>query len=102
MKKVTLTTLLVLFIAFAWCQQAEVKTSTAEVNQMQGISLFCFSKPVAKYTYLGSVKIKVVWTGQPEEMLNITLKKIKKDYPAAEGIIFTTINMDQADVIKFD
>ena len=102
MKKTTLTTLLLLAILFAWCQQPPVKNTTAEANQMQGITLFCLSKPVAKYTYLGSVKIRVAWTGQPEEMLNIALRKIKKDYPAAEGVIFTTPNMDQADVIKFE
>ena len=61
-----------------------------------------FSKPNAKHQYLGSVKKSIAWTGQPEEMLNAMIKKVKKEYPNADGIIFTSVNMDKADAILFN
>lgn len=100
-KTVTTVALAVLFTLCAHAQTIEVKKNTAEVNQMQGVSIFMYSKPIAEYTYLGSIKIKTAWSGQPEEMLNITLRKLKKDYPGADGIIFTSSQMEMIDVIKF-
>ena len=102
MHKTIITAACMLLMALqTQAQTITPKRSDATVNQMQGIYVFAQCKPVSEYTYLGSTKIKVVWTGQPEEMLNITLKKIKKDYAQADGVIFTTLQMDQADVIKF-
>lgn len=34
-------------------------------------------------------------------MLNAMLRKLKKEYPTADGIIFTSVNMEKADAIKF-
>lgn len=76
-------------------------SQTATVDQQEGVSIFILCKPVAEYEYLGTVKIKAAWTGEPEEMLNIALKKVKKEYPLADGIIFTRLAMDKADAIKF-
>jgi hypothetical protein len=102
MKKVLIITVLLLTIFFIEAQTNILpKKNIAEVNQVQGVYLFIMSKPVREYTYLGSTKIKVVWTGDPVEMINVTLKKLKKDYPTADGIIFTTMQMNQGDVIKF-
>lgn len=102
MKRALMVSIIILSAHLGFAQTPELpKKNVAEVNQVQGVFLFMMSKPLHEYDYLGSTKIKVVWTGQPEEMINITLKKLKKDYPTADGLIFTTMNMDQADVVKF-
>lgn len=75
--------------------------TTATVDQQQGVAIFMLSKPTSDYEYLGSVKKAAAWTGQPSEMLSGVLKKLKKEYPQADGIIFTSIDMDKADAIKF-
>ncbi len=75
--------------------------SLATVEQEQGIYIFIKSKPSAEYQFLGSVKKGIALTGSPEEMFNSMLKKCKKDYPQADGIIFTSAGMDKADCIKF-
>lgn len=62
---------------------------------------FLLSKPTTEYEYLGSVKKVLAWSGKPEEMLNSMIKKVKKEYPKADGIVFTNIDMDKADAIQF-
>lgn len=79
----------------------ETKKNTAEVEQQQGLYVFILNKPVLNYDYLGSVKKTLAWSGKPEEMLNAMIKKVKNDYPSADGILFTTVGMDKADAIKF-
>lgn len=86
---------------FSFKLMYEAKKSTAEVEQQQGLYVFIQTKPVLTYDYLGSVKKTLAWSGQPEEMLNSMIKKVKKDHPNADGIIFTTVSMDKADAIKF-
>ena len=73
-----------------------------QANQQQGYYIYMQSVPVSDYTVLGTVKkTGVVWTGQPTEMFNILLRKVKKDYPNADGIIFDGIDMEHATCIKF-
>lgn len=86
---------------FSFKMMYETKKSTAEVEQQQGLYIFIQNKPVLTYDYLGSVKKTLAWSGQPGEMLNSMIKKVKKDYPSADAIIFTTVSMDKADAIKF-
>lgn len=71
------------------------------VEQQQGIFIFILCKPVAEYEYIGSIQQKAAWTGQPSEMLSGMLKKLKKEHPEANGIIFTSLDMDKADCVKF-
>lgn len=71
------------------------------VDQIEGLYIFIQCRPSAEYDYLGSVKKSLAWSGNPKEMLNSMIKKVKKDYPQANGIIFTSIDMDKADAIKF-
>ena len=73
----------------------------ATVEQKEGLYIFICSKPTAEYEYLGSVKKSMALSGQPAEMLNSMIKKVKKDYPKADGIIFTSPDMDKADAIQF-
>ena len=80
---------------------ADTDKTAAKVSQMQGLSIFILSTPAAAYDYQGSVTKKLAWTGEPQEMLNGIIKKVKNDYPDADGIIFTSVDMKKADAIKF-
>lgn len=77
--------------------------SQAEVNQVQGILIFTDSKPLQEYTYLGTVKAyRIVGSSQYQPVRDYLIKKIRKDYPAANGAIFhlTSGGTDHADAIK--
>lgn len=98
----------VLLYFFAVCclltfgfKHAPADKSAAVVSSEQGVYIFVQCKPVAEYEYLGTIKKSVALTGEPSEMLNAMLKKLKKDFPAADGIIFTSADMDKADAVKF-
>lgn len=79
-----------------------INKNSAMVDQEQGIYIFVKSKPTFQYKYLGSLTIDISLTGQPNEMLKTMLKKTKKQYPQADGIIFTSNDMDKVDCIKFE
>ena len=74
--------------------------ATATVDRSDGLYIFVMSLPETPYTSLGTVKKALAWTGQPSEMLADQVKKVKKQFPEAEGIIFN-IDMDKAEAIKF-
>jgi hypothetical protein len=74
----------------------------AQVNQAQGYFIFMQSQPVAEYKVLGTVKkTGLTLSGDPTEMFNTILKKTKKEYPDADGIIFENVDMQHATCIKF-
>ena len=104
MKKINIpqaALVLISFLLLSFIYQATDKTA-AKVEQREGINIFMFSKPAAEYQFLGSIEKKgIVMSGKPEEMFNTMLKKCKKEYPQADGIIFTELNMYKADCIKF-
>lgn len=97
MKKLILIPALLL-MAFA-IQDANTGNATAE--QVEGYYIFLMSKPVKAYEYLGTVKAGITWNGQPEENFRSILKRVKKDYPKADGIIFQDISLKKVDAIKF-
>ena len=72
--------LAVVSIIFATSFKIMADKSNAAVDQIQGVYVFIQSKPTSEYEYLGSVK---------------------KEYPQADGVIFTSVNMDQVDAVKF-
>ena len=78
----------------------EVKLATGEVEQVEGIYIFYRCKPVKEYEYIGTYKIKLTWTGQPEEMFNKLVKKSKEKYPNLQAIVIDD-NMEKCDAIKF-
>lgn len=101
MKKLILTIFVVTIFSYSYSQSVEHKKTDAVANTKEGICLFVFCKPLREYEYLGSIKQKVAWTGQPNEMIAIMIKKVKKQYPEADGIIFTDEYMGEIDVVKF-
>ncbi len=99
MKKTLLLAAVTAFFTLSSFRMPDEK-GKANVDQQEGVYLFMYSKPNAEFEYLGTIKVKAVWTGQPAEMLNVALKKLKKDFPQANGIIFNADNMEKADAIK--
>lgn len=93
--------LFIALTAFTLCNAQTIDNTLATVTEQQGIYIFMLSKPTQKYDYMGTVKIKLKWTGEPDEMLRKMLNKLKQDYPKANGIIFTNLNMESADVVMF-
>lgn len=100
MKKILLVSGTIALFSFAAFHSMEDK-NLARVEQVQGLYVFQQSKPVAEYDYLGSVKITVSMSGKPQELYNMIIKKVKKEYPDADGVIFTGVDMDRADAVKF-
>lgn len=72
---------------------------SAKVERIEGIYVFNFSKPVGNYDYNGTIKKSFAISGAPAEMINSLIKKCKKEYPTANAIIITSIDMDKADCI---
>lgn len=100
MKKIIIPILTIAIVASAFTFIEDEKAK-ATVDQIEGLYVFIKSKPTAENEYLGSVSKALAWSGKPEEMLNSMIKKVKKEYPQANGIIFTSVDMDKADAIKF-
>lgn len=81
----------------------EPKKATGEVDQMQGLYIFTDSKPVLEYEYLGTVKAAFAWDSQYQGVRDNLIKKAKKDFPNADGLImqFKSGGTDKCDAIKF-
>ncbi len=99
--KTKIVTGIIAIAVLAMSFKMAIDRGAATVDQKEGYHIFILSKPTTPYEYMGSVKKGVAWSGKPEEMLNSIIKKVKKDYPKADAIIFTTIDMDKADAVKF-
>ena len=99
MKKSVFLFLFVAIAAMSFGFAIVTSKGAAEVEQEQGLYLFIKSKPTTEYEFLGTVKTgAVVPNYKFETILDILLKRAKKDYPAGEAIIMRDY---EADVIKF-
>lgn len=106
MKKASLVVLgafTMVFLSFKLMIPFEPSNSTAEVVQVQGCYIFSDSKPVREYKYLGTVKSRNTSSGQYQAVRDNIIKKIKKEYPEADGIILNLHDggVDIGDAIKF-
>ena len=71
-------------------------TYYAKVKKLEGIYLYVSSEPVEDYEILGTLQKKgLFWTGSFSEITNFFLKKCKKEYPKANGIIFSLSENDR-------
>lgn len=110
MKKVSLGILIglgmTLLISFSSDKTQEVKNSSAEVNQIEGIYIFTDCKPVKTYKYLGTIKYTGTFAtnSQYEGVRNALIKRVKKEHPEANGaILYLNYGQaDKADAIKFE
>ena len=97
--------IIVAFVLTSFAIGYEPKNSTAEVEQIQGCYIFVDSRPIKKYEYLGTCKYTIALAStQYQSVRDKLIKKIKKEYPDADGIIFHFHDggQDRADAIKFD
>ena len=100
MKKTILILSILAIILFSFRMTSE--PHNAQVYKWQGFYVFMECSPTSDYTVLGTVKEKgIVWTGKPKEMFTTILKRVRKDYPNADGVIFDPINGKHASCIKF-
>ena len=99
MKKAIILFLALGVMSFGYYQSNE--KASAQADQREGLYVFMLCKPTKEYNHLGSVKKSMAWSGKPEEMLNSMIKKVKKEYPEADAIVFTDVDMDRADAVKF-
>lgn len=90
--------LLTLSLSFAVAYEPTL--ATAEVEKVEGIYIFYRSEPVKEYEYIGTHKVKLSWTGQPDEMFGLLVKKSKKKFPELQAIIISD-DMEKCDAIKF-
>jgi hypothetical protein len=105
--KITYTTVLLIFICLLYLgltgfiiHSYEAQKNEALVSKEEGICIFTDSKPTHETDYLGTVKIGfTMGSGSYKDIISKLIKKARKEYPSAEGIIFDGV--DKADVIKF-
>lgn len=92
-----------LFLAFtimAAMSATAQNTRPATVTESSGIYCFVDNIPADQYEFLGEVKIYVLWSSKPKAVKRALIKKAKKKYPNASGIIWK-IEEYSAEVIKF-
>ena len=75
--------------------------TNATAESKDGYIIFFYSKPGTAYDTLGEVKNKFSISGSPAELFEQILKKVKKDFPKADAIIFNGVEMEKATAIKF-
>lgn len=85
--------------------KAAPDTNRAEVNSVQGLLIFTDSRPVAEYSYLGTVKGPGPYGLDDPQYTNVRdvlIKRAKKQFPEANGIILqlNSGGEDKADAIK--
>jgi len=103
MKKVI--SAILIFCAVGFSVKHNSDKATATVNQVQGVYIFIDSKPISEYEYLGTVSTKGMVTSNPQYIVirDKLISRIKKDWPSADGVIFSfnSGGRDHADAVKF-
>lgn len=98
-KVLILVAIVAVFSLFAFTV-AQTK-SLANVDQQEGVFLFIHSKPAGDYKFLGKVNMpEIVWNGKSKEMINIAIRRAKKQFPDADGIIFQSEDLAKVDAVK--
>lgn len=91
---------------FSSFQTGETRKDFAIVNMVEGYYIYVDSKPMKEYTYLGTVDGRGMSLGgssQYVDVRNSLIKRAKKEYPRADGLIFTFVTgaRDKVDAIQF-
>lgn len=88
--------------AVAMSFRMTIDKTSANVEQINGISVFAFSKPTSKYDILGMVKVKgMVKSERGGHMTKLLTEKAKEEFPSGDGIIISTNEWEKAEVIRF-
>jgi hypothetical protein len=77
--------------------------STAEAQCIQGVYIYTDCKPVLPFDSIGYVELGFVSGTQYESIRQHFIKKTKKQFPEAQGLILhlRKTGIDQATVIRF-
>jgi hypothetical protein len=67
----------------------ESKMSTSEVNKIEGLYIFTDSNPVTDFDSIGTVDINFLMDTQYESIRNNFIKRAKKKFPNADGLIMS-------------
>jgi len=79
----------------------DAERAMALVEQDSGLYVFQRSKPVMEYETLGMLDLNaIVWNDSPKSTMAKYRKRIKANYPTAEGIILSW-DLSKCEVIKF-
>jgi len=99
-------------LSFAVCDEVAnaveytVTAKTAEVNMISGFYIFVESEPVKTYKFLGTVKksMSLFGSGQYADMRDKLIKKVKRKYPEANGLIFHFKDggADRVDIVQVE
>jgi len=73
----------------------------ATVAKVEGLYVFIYALPSGDHDYLGSIKAGMTWGGTFSESLIKIIKRTKKEYPDADGIVFQQGDWEKVDVIKY-
>ena len=104
MKKALLFTIVAGVLLSFTVIEYQVKKNTCEAAQYQGYYMFVDCRPVWDFEYLGTISgsSTFAWSEKYETVRDKMLRKAKKDFPAADGLIFTFNGAStKVDAIKF-
>ena len=96
-KTIILASSAILFCLFAFT--LPLQFNQAKVKQHEGVYIFHFSEPTSDYKYLGTVKVAgVTWDNDLDTFMKSLMKRCKKDYPTANGLLISD-DFKKADAI---
>jgi len=98
-KKITIGILALGLVAMSF--KMAVDKANANVSSIDGINVFAYSKPIAKYDILGAVKVTgIVKNDRGPHMVELLVEDAKKNFPSGEAIIIGA-DFFKAEVIRF-
>ena len=98
MKKYFLSVVLISSALLAFKQTTN--KAAANVEQRHGLYVFLLCKPTTDFQVLGTIKKGFSISGNPKEMLDAQIKKALKEFPQANGIVYSDLDMNKANVIR--
>lgn len=75
---------------------------TATADQSEGLYIFHYSKPVAEFEVLGTLKLPgLTYSERADKCLETLIKRAKKDFPRVEALLVNS-EFSKAECIKFN
>lgn len=72
-----------------------------KVEQRNGLFIFAFSMPTARYQILGAINMpEIVTSNKASTNLETAIKRARKQYPECNGIMFLNDNLNKVEAIK--
>ncbi len=97
-KKITIGILALGLLAMSF--RMAVDKQNATVQSVDGVQIFIFSKPTAKYDVSGNIKEATFTSSDNEKRIKNLVERAKEKYPSVEGLIITN-TLKNAEAIRF-